>query len=136
MLRNMADNEDTPTVEPSYSYESDDKGAHFEIEMPGVTKDNLSIEVKGHKLVVSGKRFKKVMLAQKHKETTENGQKEQDADGTKPSPNPSLTYLLEARLGNSADLDGIKADHLGDGILNVYVPMKTETESRRIQIGV
>lgn len=135
MLRNMLDNEDSPTVEPSYSFESDDKGSHFEIEMPGVNKDNLSIEIKGHKLVVSGKRFKRVMLGQQ-KDTSEDGQKTENANGDKPAPKPSLTYLLEARLPNSADLDGIKADHLGDGILNIYVPMKTEAESRRIQIGM
>lgn len=126
MMRNMADNEDSPTVEPSYSYESDDKGAHFEIEMPGVPKDNVSIEVKGHKLIVSGKRFKKTLIG--------NTDKTDDVD--KVEPKPTMTYVLEARLGHAADLDEIRAEHEGNGVLDVYIPMKLEKDSRSIQISI
>lgn len=49
-------------VEPSYWYEANGKVGNFEIEMPGVTKENVKVEVNGHKLVVVGRRFKEQLV--------------------------------------------------------------------------
>lgn len=144
MLRRMMDMTDsesgpTSTVEPSYTFESDEKGAHFEIEMPGVSKENISIEAAGHKLIVKGKRFQKHLIA--HHDTVveeegENGTGTTEHTVKKTEPVPSIVYVLEARLAHGADLDAIKADHCGDGILTVTVPVKVDKGARRIQIGL
>lgn len=120
------------TIEPSYVYEADDTTARFEIELPGVARDGLSIEVNEHKLTVRGKRFRKRGGCQGTEEANNGTVTEQDSAGS----SPSLIYLLEARLGHSADLDNIKADLCGDGILLIDVPMKTRKETRKIQIEV
>lgn len=137
-----ADGKSTHTVEPSYRYESDDTAGHFEIELPGVAKENLSIEVHGNKLIVKGKRFKKNLagaLDAAMKDEGQNGDQDETPKEQAPAkkePTPSLIYVLEARLPQGADVDTIKADHCGDGILCMTVPMKTDKGARRIQIGV
>lgn len=142
-MRKMLDVSDgtSHTVEPSYSCRADDKAAHFEIEMPGVSKENISIDLEGHKLVVKGKRFRKQLISNQGTTVEEEGQDgENAATGNtvkvkKAEPTP-LLYLLEARLAQGADIDAIKADHCGDGILTITVPMKTDHGARKIQIGL
>lgn len=142
-MRRMLDMTDSAsksahTVEPSYRYEADEKAGHFEIEMPGVSKENLSIEVHDNKLFVRGKRFKKSLIDMGADETKEaemmEGEPQENGEQEKDEPVPSVVYLLEARLPQGADVDGIKADHVGDGILTMTVPMMADKGSRRIQI--
>lgn len=141
MMRRMldmteSDSRSTHTVEPSYRYESDDTAGHFEIEMPGVAKENLSIEVHDNKLFVKGKRFKR-SLAGASEDTMKDGAKEEKKEGEKKEePSPCLVYLLEARLPQGADIDAIQANHCGDGILTMTIPMKTDKGARTIQIGL
>lgn len=137
----MSDTESgtSSTIEPSYSFQSDENGAHFEIELPGVAKDDISIEAVGHKLVVKGKRFKKHLIG--HQDTVveeegQNGTTSTEHTVKKTATEPSIVYLLEARLAHGADIENIKADHTGDGILVVSVPLKTDDGPRRIQIDV
>lgn len=53
-------------AEPWYRYEADGNIGNFEIEIPGVTKENVNIEVDGHKLVVVGRRFKKQLVVKQN----------------------------------------------------------------------
>lgn len=136
-----------PTVEPSYSYESDNSHAHFEIELPGVAKEDVSVDINAHKLIVKGRRFKKEFLTEdisqegngtsaQVKQEEQNAQQHvQVEQTTTPERKPSLIYLLEARVGHGADLDAIHAKHHGDGIMSIHIPMKTEKQARRITIG-
>lgn len=140
-MMDMADRDsDTPsTVEPSYTFESDEHGAHFEIEMPGVSKENVSIEAVGHKLIVKGKRFKKHLIG--HHDTVveeegENGDASTEHPVKKTDPEPRLVYVLQARLAHGANVEAIKAEHCGDGIIIVSIPVKTDDGPRRIQIEV
>lgn len=128
-----SDTQSTHTVEPSYRYEADATAGHFEIELPGVAKENVSIEVHENKLVVKGKRFKKNVMGAQGAAMTDEAPKEEAPK--KDEPTPSLIYMLEARLPAGADVDAIKADHCGDGILTMTVPMKAD-KARRIQIGL
>lgn len=144
-MRKMLDISDptggtSQSIEPSYSYHADDRAAYFEIEMPGVSKGNISIEVEGFKLIVKGKRFRKQLTANQGTTVEEEGQKiEKASENTvnvkKAEPIP-FVYLLEARLAQSADIDDIKADHCGDGILTITIPMKANHGARKIQIGL
>lgn len=154
LFRNLIDITDpssqtVPTVEPSYTYESDSHLAHFEIELPGVAKEDISVDINAHKLIVKGNRFKK-QYATEVPNQQENcadvkvmEQEEQDAQQTMqveeeatPERKPKLIYLLEARIGHGADMDAIQAKHCGDGILTVLIPMKVEKQARRIAIGL
>ncbi|CDF33220.1 Heat Shock Protein 20, HSP20 [Chondrus crispus] len=125
----------THTVEPSYRYEADSAAAHFEIEIPGVSKDNLSVEVHENKLTVRGKRFCRPLIEKKDnsavaKDPAQNG----DPDQADKDPAPSIVYHLEARLPQRANVDAIKADHIGDGILNMTIPMVDDKGPRKVQI--
>ncbi|CDF40296.1 Heat Shock Protein 20, HSP20 [Chondrus crispus] len=127
----------THTVEPSYRYEADGEAAHFEIEIPGVSKDNLSVEVHDNKLTVRGKRFRRPLIEKKDDDpAAAKDPAAQNGDPAHPGedPVPSIVYLLEARLPQGANVDAIKADHVGDGILNMTIPMVADKGTRKIQI--
>lgn len=117
--------------------ESDEDGSYFEIELPGVSKDGMSIEVVDNKLVVSGRRFKKHRAGKDDTIVEEEGEEGKEATmhaSTKKDTNPRLVYLFQARLAHGADVDAIKADLGNDGILTVAVPIRRGYGPRRIPI--
>lgn len=129
----------TRRIEPTFTVESDEDGAHFEIELPGVCKEDISIEAENNTLTVSAKRFKKHRTGKDDTVVEEEGNDGAEATkhpATKKDVQPSIIYMLQARLGNGADVDAIKADVEGDGILYVTVPLKKGNGPRRIQIPI
>lgn len=155
MMRRMlhmtdTDSRSSDTVEPSYRYEATHTAGYFEIDMPGVSREDLSVEVHDNKLCVRGKRFRKELIPQREDDVEDAGKdapgedkqedgmedagKEGTAEAEKEEPVPSIVYLLEMRLTQGADVDAIKADAYEDGVLTMTVPMKTDKGTRRVQI--
>lgn len=66
--------------EPSYSYQWEESGGTLEVEMPGVRKEDISVEVEGRNLRVTGKRHGGVSRAATAKRAKVTGT-ESDASG-------------------------------------------------------
>lgn len=102
------------TVCPSYAFKKVDGTAYLEIEIPGVEKEDISVETRSRKLLVVAKRFLD----------------EKDKDGKKKL---HREYRLDAKLSERTDISGIKADYRGLGILRLFIPLKGE-DVRKITV--
>lgn len=125
------------TVEPSHSFEDEEKTWHLEIEMPGVARENISIQVDGYNLIVKGKRFRKQLGTAKNTVDKENKaeMKKSEKSAKEVQQSPSLIYSFEIGLPQNLNLNAIKADHSGDGLLILNIPKKINKGMRTIQIG-
>ncbi|KAI0559880.1 heat-shock protein Hsp20 [Gracilaria domingensis] len=81
---------------PGYSFKSKDGKAFIEIEVPGVEKEDIHVETRGHTLVVKAKRYSHDV---KDKEKAQ----------------PRRSYRFKARLSENVDVDGITASFPGLG---------------------
>jgi len=87
-------------------------------DLPGIKKENISIECSGHQLCVSAER------------------KSETIDGRKNDRRERYygMYQRSFRLPSDADMDKIEASYEG-GVLTVQVPKGEQSRSRRIEIG-
>lgn len=102
------------TTCPVYTYKIREGVAYFEIEIPGVEKDDISVQTRGKKLDIVAKRYKHDSKAEDKKKL-------------------HIQYRFVAHLSDEANLAAIKADYRGLGILRLYVPLKNE-EVRKIHV--
>lgn len=79
MLKKQHGGDSTPVIEPNYAYESDESGKHFEIELPGVSEDDLTVHVKGRVLRVTGTRFSMLKATPQQDEEEEAEEEEERA---------------------------------------------------------
>jgi len=114
---NGAHASETRFTEPSYKYECNGRKAYLEIELPGVAKDDISVEVRDPVLIVSGERYSR-----------REGSLEEEED-EKDRARLSVVYSKEFLLDKRADLNAIKADCQGDGILRLEIPNKEKIEA-------
>lgn len=98
-----------------------DDGEVFRIvmELPGVTKDGLEIELKDEYLKVSGKR----PAAPEAQKFLVNGR---DA---------ALPFERRFTLGKDVDREHVKAQ-LADGLLTVTLPRRAEVKPHRVEVEV
>ncbi|CAN8071116.1 unnamed protein product [Agarophyton chilense] len=90
---------------PGYTFKRKGGKAFIEIELPGVEKEDIHVETRGHTLIVRAKRYSHDV---KDKEKTE----------------PRATYSFKARVSEKVDMDGIKAAFPGLGVLRLFIPYK------------
>lgn len=129
-----------PTVlKPKYRHKVEDNGVYLEIELPGVAKDDITIETKDHKLMVKGNRYNSSCLmhikGEDTKDAKSNGEGNDKGKREDMELEPILVYSINIVLGISTYLENAKAKHDGSGLLKVFVPRKPESEGRRIEIG-
>jgi len=127
----------TPVRQPTYSFERDSSETRYEIELPGVRKDSVSLDVKERTLVLTADRFRSVpskktsvsLLEDRPASGAQGPQNEQN-EGMK----PTLKYRLVLRLDHTDDSEAISAvfEH---AVLIVRVPIKEQPEPRKIEIG-
>lgn len=113
--------------------QSDDKGTTLEVEVPGVQKDNLSIEVNNRILTISGKRLFYTSEYQEP-EGPSDQVKETSQQTNESERKERLTYLLKMRLGTDADVDNISCVSYKDGILALRVPVSEKESVRKITL--
>ena len=102
---------------PPVDIEETDDAFVVEVDLPGVTRDDLSIDWTGHELTLHGEI--------KERERTGFLRQQSRRVG-------SFHYTVT--LPGEVDDDNITAD-LRDGVLTVRAPKSQTTRSRRIQIG-
>jgi len=149
-------------TEPSYSIQSNDKAAYVEIELPGVAKEDMSVEAKGDHLVITGNRYesnfsmmedgqeapdvvevqnegaemREVEADEGRTDEAIEDKKKLDVDQKKQTAKLAVVYKKEFTLDRRADVTSIKADNRGDGILRLLIPNKLESDVNVIQISV
>jgi|SRR5581483_351200 len=101
---------------PLADVEETDDAYHVEIELPGVKKHDVDIEIGGRRLTVSGERTEKERVGILRRRTRSVGR-----------------FYYEVVLPGEVDEDGIRAN-LNEGILTVTVPKAASERPRRIEI--
>lgn len=128
-------------LEPSYSFQIHSGSIMLEIETPGVKKQDLSIELMGQKLTVTGKTFVATDDERAHKSaqgiesshddvaTDKNGKPKKQSERV-----AKCVYRKIFALPAKCDLDAVLANY-EDGVLRLTIPLR-EVERRAIQINV
>jgi HSP20 family protein len=93
-----------------------DDGYLLEVELPGVTRDDIAIEVTGHQLTISGEFKEKEKGGLLRSRTRRVGRFEYRTD-----------------LPQDVDADKVTAS-LSDGVLTVTVPKNATAKPRRVEI--
>lgn len=88
-----------------------------EIELPGVKRDDVDIEVAGRRVTVHGERKEKERVGILRRRERTVGR-----------------FHYEVTLPGDVDEEGVEA-HLDDGVLTVRLPKPESARPRRIQIG-
>ena len=88
---------------------------HFDVDMPGVKKSDISVDTVGNELSITAKRFQPSYEVQ-------NGV-------------PIREYCHKVTLPENADVNGIKAK-CEDGVLYVTVPKKEEYKQERKPVPI
>lgn len=101
---------------PEWNADQHEKGVDLKVTLPGVSKDDLSVEIVDSHLVLEAKRAS----------STAKGRLIQGA----PSPDG---YRLRLRLGASLDGSSLTA-RLENGVLEISVPLKESAQPRKIEV--
>lgn len=131
-----------PVYEPEYKWTTEKDGTIIgEIELPGVTKEDLELDVKDQKLhlravrrrAVEGKTDGDKVVAPEG-----DGAKQAVASGkAKKRVEDDVVKRYEAEFGlpRTANVEDIKAK-CTNGILTVAIPKKPEVEAKRIAVSM
>ncbi len=101
---------------PLADIEESDEAYTVELELPGVKKDDVSVEVSGRRLVVSGERKERERVGILRRQTRSVGR-----------------FHYEVSLPSDVDEDGVEAS-LSEGVLSLRVPKAASERPRRIKV--
>jgi HSP20 family molecular chaperone IbpA len=131
----------TAHVTPSYSSSSDKNAAYLEVEMPGVPKESLTIDVKNDTLIIHGTRPRrdtteksKVQGDDVVRETKESEGEIDCCMNIEGDDSKPVVYEVKFRLDGRSDINGIRADY-HDGLLKICVPHRQDIAPRTISIA-
>ncbi len=129
-MTNLLDSFFTPTRMPGWDWDQElllsprteilegDKDYIIRLDMPGVNKDDLSIEVEDQVLTIKAQREFKAEEGYRHLRTEHAGK---------------VSYERSFNLGRQIDTDNIKAE-LRDGVLTLRLPKTGQAVARRIEV--
>ncbi|PXF48861.1 15.4 kDa class V heat shock protein [Gracilariopsis chorda] len=118
---------------PNYEYNRDKDNFHLQVELPGVAKEHIEVEMNSGNLTITARRFRSSPaqpVSQEPDQSTENTG-ENDANKTR-SLKPSHVYKMQVKIGNNVDEEGIKAEY-NHGVLELIIPQRKMT-TRKISI--
>lgn len=100
------------------------EGGSVEVEMPGVSKEDVEVEVEHRVLKVTGKRYGRRAGG------GENGNESGPTKGCK----PAVVYSLQLRLGRDADTEKLRCESYKDGLMILKVPSLQKEAARKVNI--
>ncbi len=111
-------NDTVASVRPRYAVSSADGSYLVRVELPGVAKNDVSIDFDKSVLTIKGARKSSVPDTWKalHRELHEQG------------------YVLRLKLNTPVDEDKLSAQ-LADGVLNLTLPLREAAKPRRIEVS-
>ncbi len=106
------------TLKPRFSLTRGDDAFSVRVELPGVPKDGVSLDLDKDILTVSGKRSNSVPASWKplHRELADS------------------SYTLRLQLQAPIDADKLSAQ-LSDGVLTLSLPLREVAKPRRIEVN-
>lgn len=121
----------TPVVEPSYRLQYGNNGAVLEVELPGVDKADIEIEVKERVLNIVGKRYYEESLVRgEHVANTKETKKEDEVIEKK----LRLQYRLRLHLGADSDGNKMACKSYKDGLLILTLPSHKKDPVHKITV--
>lgn len=127
-------------MQPAFSQRSSPEGVRLEVELPGVAKEDVKIELKDNKLTVAGSRFGDDMAPsppEREEEAysaEEHEKVETEKENSVPKRAVETMYELKIRLGTKVDENAVKAESYSNGILVVSIPFK-KMETRTVKVA-
>lgn len=122
------------TLRPNYHLEQLNNVARMEVDLPGVSKGSVSVEIHGHRLKILAAKYSHDSRA--HLCSRARRQAKEKAHQATSEPLPSVAYRLDVRLSSRANLDAVTASYKGDGVLKIYIPMLEAERVRKIVVNV
>lgn len=122
------------TLRPNYHLEQMNNVARMDVDLPGVSKEAVSVEVHGHRLRIVAAKYSydsRSHLCSRARRHAKENQTQQAIS----KPLPSLVYRLEVRLSSRANLDAISASYKGAGVLRVTIPILESDQVRKITVN-
>ena len=101
---------------PLADIEESDDAYTVELELPGVRKDDIAVEVSGRRVTVSGERKERERVGILRRRTRSVGR-----------------FHYEVSLPSALDEEGVEAS-LSDGVLTLRVPKAASERPRRIKV--
>lgn len=104
---------------PACDLSEDEENYFLSLDMPGIKKKNIDIEVLGNQLTISGKRHKDEQASEKNVTRVERSFGE---------------FRRTFTVPEGINVDVIHANYM-DGVLEVLIPKAEEKKSKKIEIG-
>ena len=101
---------------PLADVEETEDAYRVEVELPGVKKKNIKIDIDGRRLTISGERPERKRTGWMRRQTRSWGR-----------------FHYEVVLPEQVNEEGIEAT-LQDGVLHVHVPKRSGSERRRVEV--
>jgi HSP20 family protein len=118
-VERLLEAERSESVEPAADIVATDDGYRLVVEMPGVTRENLTVDLENDTLTLRGSR----QAVEKDKSLVSNGRL---AD---------RSFVKRFTLGRDLDRARIEAK-LENGLLTVTLPRREDTKPTRIEVSV
>lgn len=110
----------TSEFSPVTDIEEEEDHFLMTIDLPGMKKDNISIDVKNNVLTISGERKREIDVEEKHK-----GHRTERSYGS---------FTRSFTLPTTVNAEDIEARY-EDGVLSLYLPKTPETQAKKIEIS-
>ncbi len=118
-MSSLSNTESRPSIQqPAYTTREDETGAHLQVALPGVRKEDVKLTLKQGVLQIEAFRANNVP---------------EDWKSHSSSPE-TISYQLNVRLTNRLDGANVKAS-LENGVLAVDVPIREEAKPREISVN-
>ncbi len=105
---------------PAVDIVEEDQAYQVHVELPGLTKDDIKLNIKDNYLSISGEKKRESKVEEKNYQRTER---------------IFGSFQRNFRLSDSVDVDKIEAE-FKDGVLNVVIPKKKESLAKQIEVKV
>lgn len=122
------------TLRPNYHLEQVNNVARMEVDLPGVSKGSVSVEVHGHRLRIVAAKYS--YDSRSHLCSRARRHARDSAHQAVSNPLPSVVYRLDVRLSSRANLDAISASYKGDGVLRITIPVLESDQVRKITVNI
>ena len=142
-MQREVDEQGSRIVTPNYQSHTDEHGTQkIEIEMPGVKKDEINVDLdkNGRVLIVTGNRYSNNKSAEPEVEEKsdgkddDNNKEEQNGKDNNERNKPAIVYKWKGHVNRMAQIEDVQAEHSGDGILRIVLQAEKKSERMKIQI--
>jgi HSP20 family protein len=105
---------------PAVDIVEEDQAYQVHVELPGLSKDDIKLNIKDNYLSISGEKKRESKVEEKNYQRTER---------------IFGSFQRNFRLSDSVEVDKIEAE-FKDGVLNIVIPKKKESLAKQIEVKV